>query len=836
MKNRTKKSIIAGTFLLSLSLLYMGTTHTLGWFDNRIKSPVELVEGQSTSAYFYDGKGTEENPYIITNRRHLYNLAWLQYIGHFNKADENGVITPVYFKVASTDAEEGKTTTAEKYVTPADIDCAGLVIPPIGTSQYPFVGVFDGNNSIIRNYTVTDASSDMTSVPTAIKSSTEYIDNGKLKHCSIIGTFGVVGLADDKVNAVEGSTPSTTFTISGEVKSSVSNFYVDQVNIKPTATNTLAGLIVGYANANVSYCGAYRSKIEFASGTSKLGTKVSDTDAFSAVSSYTLIGDYNPDAVSWSDRPGQGQSTGWGGSIDIASFAKRINYIAKSVNGGNTPSAYSIYTSTNFNAKLYYSRSFDWDTTYQSGQYVALMEGTYMPLNINLETATISGSYTGDRGSYYTSGKNIGEPVLTTNTGYIVGKNTNTGSATPRFHNKTFNSSKNGIPYSVNVTDQGGTIYSNDDDCDSDKDGLFDIFSYDNISFFYVDTSTSTTYRILDDENKSKTWSNKIGSTSSPITISTINVSNCGFGNLESGYYNVKHQFAQMLSDGNTTKTLSTNAININGIQIYGGSSNKDIIKNTYSNVRIHNQTFGSYEMMQGGFNFELDKSGSVKIVIGPYTSSGDNHIFPSLYKVERSSDLTTILSYKKINSIYSLNGKYYSQYSDNSATIPSGATKTFDLTSLYTSNTLKQNGAYYIEIPLDSGDYWFGPDNADNKCPYILYFDIGANSGESSTETTFSIQDIDFVYSDNNTATKPVVHLISEDNYSASQITFALTETSTSQTFYFYRLLETSGESSVTTVYYGKTTTDGLTITPAGSGTTSNNIDTATWTVSSSN
>lgn len=217
MRNRMKRSLIASSFLISLAVIFIGTTHAMGWFDNRINSPVELIEGQSTSAYFYDGKGTKENPYIITNRRHLYNLAWLQYIGHFNQSDESGVITPVYFKVATTDQVSGETTD-KKYVTPADIDCSGLVLPPIGTSQYPFVGVFDGNDSIIRNYTITDSSSDMTNIPNEIKNNPTYIEGDKLKHCSIIGTFGVVGLLDEKVKSVDSSNASKAFTILGGAK------------------------------------------------------------------------------------------------------------------------------------------------------------------------------------------------------------------------------------------------------------------------------------------------------------------------------------------------------------------------------------------------------------------------------------------------------------------------------------------------------------------------------------------------------------------------------------------------------------------------------------------
>lgn len=420
MNSRMKRSLIASSFLISLAVIFIGTTHTLGWFDNRINSPVELIEGQSTSAYFYDGKGTEDNPYIITNRRHLYNLAWLQYIGQFNKSNESGVITPVYFKVATTDPVSGATTTDTKYITPADIDCSGLVLPPIGTSQYPFVGIFDGNNSIIRNYTITDSSSDMTNIPNEIKNNPIYIAaDGKLKHCSIIGTFGVVGLLDEKVKAVDSSNASTTFTISGNAKTSVSHFYIDQVNIKPTASNTLAGLIAGYANANVSYCGSYRSKIEFNAGTSKLPQKVSDSDAFSNVSSYTLIGDYNPDAVSWTDRPGKGQQNDWGGSIDFASLSKRLTYIHKTEE--KCPSGLGHeYTNATFNCKLYVeSRGFDWNVQVggKTNQTIYLEDGTYLPLNIDLKDVN---NYN-DENSTSAYKNNRPETVLETNTGYLVG-------------------------------------------------------------------------------------------------------------------------------------------------------------------------------------------------------------------------------------------------------------------------------------------------------------------------------------------------------------------------------------------------------------------------------
>ncbi len=146
---------------------------------------------------------------------------------------------------------------------------------------------------------------------------------------------------------------------------------------------------------------------------------------------------------------------------------------------------------------------------------------------------------------------------------------------------------------------------------------------------------------------------------------------------------------------------------------------------------------------------------------------------------------------------------------------------------------SLKQYGAYYIEIPLNKGDYWIGADDTQNKSPYLLYLDIGANAGEAEEETDFKIEKIDFVYSNNQTATKPTVNLIDSEGYVISDVIFSLNGTSTSQVFYFYRLIESSGESTTYTVYYGKSTTDGLTISKSGSGAATENYSKAHWTAS---
>ena len=69
------------SILLTIGLL---VTASYAWFINS-----EFVEpnisGYSVAAYFGGGDGTTNNPFIIKNQRHLYNLAWLQYLGYFNK-------------------------------------------------------------------------------------------------------------------------------------------------------------------------------------------------------------------------------------------------------------------------------------------------------------------------------------------------------------------------------------------------------------------------------------------------------------------------------------------------------------------------------------------------------------------------------------------------------------------------------------------------------------------------------------------------------------------------------------------------------------------------------
>ena len=91
MKRRVNaKWLFAGAgFILWGSAVFL-ITSTLAWFSNNVIAVDEDISGSTKGAYFAGGQGTENDPYQIASPVHLYNLAWLQDIGYFNK-DSNGV-------------------------------------------------------------------------------------------------------------------------------------------------------------------------------------------------------------------------------------------------------------------------------------------------------------------------------------------------------------------------------------------------------------------------------------------------------------------------------------------------------------------------------------------------------------------------------------------------------------------------------------------------------------------------------------------------------------------------------------------------------------------------
>ena len=157
---------------------------------------LESEAGDTHTNYLYDFSkewGTPQNPYIISELRHLQNLSVLQNIGYFDqlyisKNYENGVYkgtgtvsTPgepimPYFLICKPD---GSTTT---------IDGNGITIKPIGTDTYPFVGYVGGAFAPGTSTSVGNLTSDISAIYNLfVQSSEDMIDVGLFGCISYLG-------------------------------------------------------------------------------------------------------------------------------------------------------------------------------------------------------------------------------------------------------------------------------------------------------------------------------------------------------------------------------------------------------------------------------------------------------------------------------------------------------------------------------------------------------------------------------------------------------------------------------------------------------------------------
>jgi len=194
---------------MNLSLLFdklvpQGTTtDTQDGVPNNTVLP--FVSGQDSDGdpiyYTYDSSatwGTAQNPYIISDIRHLQNLSALQDIGYFYKlnivnnfnTDSDGNITTYnggndkpYFLVCTP---KGKPTT---------IDGTGIKIKPIGTDEYPFIGEIGGafvegttTVKVKKNGTDTDLQSDTSAIfNITVMSKRKMPDHGLFGYVSYLG-------------------------------------------------------------------------------------------------------------------------------------------------------------------------------------------------------------------------------------------------------------------------------------------------------------------------------------------------------------------------------------------------------------------------------------------------------------------------------------------------------------------------------------------------------------------------------------------------------------------------------------------------------------------------
>ena len=666
--------------------------------------------GSATPAYFAGGDGSKDNPFRITNAVHLYNLAWLQYLGYFNRRDGfNNDRDQTYF------ALDG------------NIDMRGRAIPPIGTEEYPFIGKFDGNGKTVKNLTISNkkGTGDLVYSPTNAKFSNNilrFVDDSKAHDIEIVGMFGVTGNYNKYLD-----TYANTYTGLNKADVNVSNFYVDKIHVRSNSAKTLAGLAAGYIGGNFSNVGVYRSDIKFAANAQANGVAGSGV-----LSKYSLVGAYNEDLVYWSDG-----AIGFGNSIGIKSLYERIESFYEdsssssvTITSGSQQLTYQYYSGDN-KGSMYVRR-----TGYESTGYTYYLRGG-IKNNNNGATYNADGNHP-QKPMYLPIKTNDDYTVASDNTGYMAGGPFNSlsnGGGDIRVRSAGIASSVH-IKYSTNNASNFGdgnnveilTITKKTYNTDSKLQRITDNYNAGN------DENTGVHTKIKGYPKKTQT---KLGLDAYSDARDEFNKIIAG----ESKWYGFHFMDA---------------AIGMNNIY-------------TAPKATINGVTYENYQMTANSIDFQTQSQGHIAFFAASNYSSNRN--FFSLHEIFRNEeDPCVINKIREISKIYSVvkdsGGKDYiylytavegeaeTSVSDVSAADleSNGYALEFDCawinnTYAFNNNSLLSNAIYYFEIPVNKGEFALGSAPTGNGA-YLLYLDIGANGNQTPTGTDYTMDKVRFVNS----------------------------------------------------------------------------------------
>lgn len=288
------------------ALLLAGAAVTYAWYR-----PIKLnfapakVDGSIRASYFQSGDGSQAQPFEIAKPEQFYNLAWLQYLGRFNEAGENGDIPTTYFYLS------------------ADIDMMGYVLPPVGTEKYPFVGNFDGKGKTVTGLII--------AVPTDLPIEEAY------EYPQIVGAFGVVGTMGDTKDSITIDGHDYTYS---SAANEVKNVTFKELTVETQTANALIGLAAGYVNGKLTNVGiqldnTLMSKLDIKFNTSPLNAISANLSDHSLVG-YTkdvetdtsnTVKHYQPTAAQGTftakGETGDDETTG-GGSLELNNLYTRV--------------------------------------------------------------------------------------------------------------------------------------------------------------------------------------------------------------------------------------------------------------------------------------------------------------------------------------------------------------------------------------------------------------------------------------------------------------------------------------------------------------------------------
>ena len=749
--NFLRKNLIS-FLVVALSVVMFFSVAAFCWFAQSDGFSTNFKSSTAT-AYFAGGDGSSEKPYQIKDPVHLYNLAWLQYLGYFNlRSGFNNGRAQSYFKLT------------------ADIDMSGYTLPPIGTEKYPFIGNFNGDGFAVTKLTVSNGFKDFNGKIYPVNAVFDKKENDGILYyfsaetpttsaASFLGMFGVTGNYNNAVTAdytdtvrpvtdklAEGTVPAKNEFYMSEM--SVEGFYLDYVKVKSYANTALVGFVAGYVAGDVKNAGVYQSRIEFANAaTAKTGD---------SISAYGLVGNYDSNSVAWEDDPDStGGDGGWGGSIDMRTLNRRLNYMYSSgtltesnvyreysvgtvVNNGYEFSMSGRYTANSFYDDSY-KQEFYWLGEYDSTMYI--YENTVVPLAVNTDAMKITSIDPNDTNNFdeeittnslknYYGGTttvslhsnskykvNTPEVVAKNNTGYLVGYG-----ATP----STTNSK---IRAGVRLLASGsyGGVYKSFGETGTFNNADGSNITYDSSRFALFTIKNGTTYWIKDKNNtafaENATLSGHSSISSSEFTeYDTVRTK---FDDSMSGSKTLHgFHFEKLLP---TTTTALTDSFKIKrDVQLYVKKDGKYQL-----------ETYNDYQLVKGGLNFHVNETGYITAILSSVYNTSYKHSLFDLFEVTRDSN-NKITGFTRIEKIYS-NGK------DITYTPTDGYTEVFDITALSKNRVLEPNAAYYFELPVKSGDYVIGcATDSEAYNAYLMYLDIGMN-GDSGTQQ-HAVSMVDFV------------------------------------------------------------------------------------------
>lgn len=268
---------------LTASMVAM-TGVTFAWLSGATTEVnVENLRGGVISQYFHDGNGSIETPFSITRPVHLYNLCQLyEKLDGFAEENYNfrlGADIDGTGALKFYDYDDNGKLVRDSYVTSLNMSAYDS-LEPIGSEDRPFGGEFDGSSLTIDNLTVSG--------------------EGK----SDIGFFGYV-------------------TEDAEIR----DLYLDNLAIDTTGavagahdahdTNAYVGYVAGHIDNARSFTNTYVNNCRI-SGQSVL-TK-NDWGYFGKCENAAEIEDFIMRA--------NGESAGWGGSVNMQKMYDRLYDIA----------------------------------------------------------------------------------------------------------------------------------------------------------------------------------------------------------------------------------------------------------------------------------------------------------------------------------------------------------------------------------------------------------------------------------------------------------------------------------------------------------------------------